>query len=211
MKIDYTLYLVTDQKLIVPDKLPKAVEQAILGGCTMIQLRDKTSSSNSFYQQAKAIKTITDYYHVPLIINDRIDIALAVGAAGVHLGQQDLPAFAARKIIRSYMLLGVSATTVKEAVQAQQAGADYIGVGAMYPTDTKSDAALVTLKELKHIRSAVSKPIVAIGGIHEEQAELLSKTGIHGIAVVSAILSSPDIQSAAKRLRKQFEGRKDNV
>ena len=152
MTTDYTLYLVTDRSLMSTETLGEAVEQAILGGCTMVQLREKDSSSLDFYQLARGIKKITDRFHIPLMINDRIDIALAVDAAGVHIGQSDLPAAIARKIMGERMLLGVSAASVREAVQAQNDGADYLGVGAMFPTDTKTDARLVTKEELQKIR-----------------------------------------------------------
>lgn len=129
MNFDYTLYLVTDRQLMSCDSLTEAVEQAILGGCTMIQLREKELSSLEFYNQAVAVKQVTDKYHIPLIINDRIDIAMAVQATGVHIGQHDLPAAAVRKVIGENMLLGVSASSIAEAIQAQQDGADYLGVG----------------------------------------------------------------------------------
>lgn len=128
MNFDYTLYLVTDRQLMSCDSLTEAVEQAILGGCTMIQLREKELSSLEFYNQAVAVKQVTDKYHIPLIINDRIDIAMAVQATGVHIGQHDLPAAAVRKVIGENMLLGVSASSIAEAIQAQQDGADYLGV-----------------------------------------------------------------------------------
>ena len=167
MNFDYTLYLVTDRQLMSCDSLTEAVEQAILGGCTMIQLREKELSSLEFYNQAVAVKQVTDKYHIPLIINDRIDIAMAVQATGVHIGQHDLPAAAVRKVIGENMLLGVSASSIAEAIQAQQDGADYLGVGAMFPTGTKTDADSVSMEELQKIRTAVSLPIVVIGGINK--------------------------------------------
>ncbi len=170
MNFDYTLYLVTDRQLMSCDSLTEAVEQAILGGCTMIQLREKELSSLEFYNQAVAVKQVTDKYHIPLIINDRIDIAMAVQATGVHIGQHDLPAAAVRKVIGENMLLGVSASSIAEAIQAQQDGADYLGVGAMFPTGTKTDADSVSMEELQKIRAAVSLPIVVIGGINKGNA-----------------------------------------
>ncbi|WP_418455755.1 thiamine phosphate synthase [Allofournierella sp.] len=204
MTTDYTLYLVTDRSLMSTETLGEAVEQAILGGCTMVQLREKDSSSLDFYQLARGIKKITDRFHIPLMINDRIDIALAVDAAGVHIGQSDLPAAIARKIMGERMLLGVSAASVREAVQAQNDGADYLGVGAMFPTDTKTDARLVTKEELQKIRRAVSLPIVAIGGINKENAEELCAVPVDGLAVVSAIIAQPDIRQAAAELKGIF-------
>lgn len=206
MKQDYTLYLVTDRALMSTATLTEAVEQAILGGCTMVQLREKELSSLEFYRQAMEIKQITDQYHVPLIINDRIDIAMAVKADGVHIGQSDIPAAVARKLIGADMLLGVSAASVKEALQAEKDGADYLGVGAMFPTGTKTDADLVSMEELQIIRQAVKLPIVAIGGINKENASLFHSTGIDGLAIVSAIIAQPDIRKAAAEIKELFCG-----
>lgn len=207
MKPDYTLYLVTDRRLMSTETLTEAVEQAILGGCTMVQLREKDISSLDFYMLAVQIKKITDKYKIPLIINDRIDIAMAIGAAGVHIGQSDIPAAIARKIVGADMLLGVSATSVNEAVQAVNDGADYLGVGAMFPTGTKTDAAYVSIEELKRIRCAVSVPIVVIGGIGEENAGIFQPMGIDGLAVVSAVIAQPNIAKAAAILKALFYGK----
>lgn len=206
MKQDYTLYLVTDRTLMSTATLTEAVEQAILGGCTMVQLREKELSSLEFYKQAMEIKQITDQYHVPLIINDRIDIAMAVKADGVHIGQSDIPAAVARKLIGADMLLGVSAASVTEALQAEKDGADYLGVGAMFPTGTKTDADLVSMEELQKIRQAVKLPIVAIGGINKENASLFHSAGIDGLAIVSAIIAQPDIRKAAAEIKELFCG-----
>ena len=186
MNFDYTLYLVTDRQLMSCDSLTEAVEQAILGGCTMIQLREKELPSLEFYNQAVAVKQVTERYHIPLIINDRIDIAMAVQAAGVHIGQHDLPAATVRKVIGENMLLGVSASSIAEAIQAQQDGADYLGVGAMFPTGTKTDAESVSMEELQKIRTAVSLPIVVICGINKGNAGRFKPMGIDGLAVVYA-------------------------
>ena len=204
MNFDYTLYLVTDRQLMSCDSLTEAVEQAILGGCTMIQLREKELSSLEFYNQAVAVKQVTDKYHIPLIINDRIDIAMAVQAAGVHIGQHDLPAATVRKVIGENMLLGVSASSIAEAIQAQQDGADYLGVGAMFPTGTKTDAESVSMEELQKIRTAVSLPIVVIGGINKGNAGRFKPMGIDGLAVVSAIIAQSDIKAAAAELKDLF-------
>ena len=203
----YTLYLVTDRQLMSCDSLTEAVEQAILGGCTMIQLREKELSSLEFYNQAVAVKQVTDKYHIPLIINDRIDIAMAVQATGVHIGQHDLPAAAVRKVIGENMLLGVSASSIAEAIQAQQDGADYLGVGAMFPTGTKTDADSVSMEELQKIRAAVSLPIVVIGGINKGNAGRFKPMGIDGLAVVSAIIAQSDIKAAAAELKDLFCGK----
>ena len=207
MNFDYTLYLVTDRQLMSCDSLTEAVEQAILGGCTMIQLREKELSSLEFYNQAVAVKQVTDKYHIPLIINDRIDIAMAVQATGVHIGQHDLPAAAVRKVIGENMLLGVSASSIVEAIQAQQDGADYLGVGAMFPTGTKTDADSVSMEELQKIRTAVSLPIVVIGGINKGNAGRFKPMGIDGLAVVSAIIAQSDIKAAAAELKDLFCGK----
>lgn len=207
MNFDYTLYLVTDRQLMSCDSLTEAVEQAILGGCTMIQLREKELSSLEFYNQAVAVKQVTDKYHIPLIINDRIDIAMAVQATGVHIGQHDLPAAAVRKVIGENMLLGVSASSIAEAIQAQQDGADYLGVGAMFPTGTKTDADSVSMEKLQKIRTAVSLPIVVIGGINKGNAGRFKPMGIDGLAVVSAIIAQSDIKVAAAELKDLFCGK----
>ena len=207
MNFDYTLYLVTDRQLMSCDSLTEAVEQAILGGCTMIQLREKELPSLEFYNQAVAVKQVTERYHIPLIINDRIDIAMAVQAAGVHIGQHDLPAATVRKVIGENMLLGVSASSIAEAIQAQQDGADYLGVGAMFPTGTKTDAESVSMEELQKIRTSVSLPIVVIGGINKGNAGRFKPMGIDGLAVVSAIIAQSDIKAAAAELKDLFCGK----
>ena len=210
MMPDYTLYLVTDRRLMSTKTLSEAVEQAILGGCTMVQLREKDIPSFEFYSLAVQIKEITDKYGIPLIINDRIDIAMAIGAAGVHIGQNDLPAAVARKTVGADMLLGVSAASINEARQAVYDGADYLGVGAMFPTGTKTDAAYVSIEELKEIRRAVSVPIVVIGGIGAENARIFQPMGIDGLAVVSAIIAQPDITKAAASLKSLFCGKESS-
>ena len=207
MKPDYSLYLVTDRMLMRTKTLGEAVEQAVIGGCTMVQLREKEILSLDFYVLASEMKKITDRYGIPLIINDRIDIAMAVGAAGVHIGQKDIPADIARKVIGKDMLLGVSAVSVAEAVNAAKAGADYLGVGAMFPTGTKPDAGFVSMEELERIRKAVDIPIVVIGGISKENAMLFQPMGIDGLAVVSAVIAQPDIKKSAADLKSLFFGK----
>lgn len=204
MTYDYSLYLVTNRVRMSSAALCEAVEQAILGGCTMVQLRENDISSLDFYHMAKEVKQITDNYDTPLIINNRIDIALAVDAAGVHLGQNDIPASAARKIIGD-KLLGVSASSWQEALRAQNDGADYLGVGAMFPTRTKSDAQIVAMDELRIIRKKVRIPIVVIGGINKENAAGFADFGVDGLAVVSAIIAQPDIRQAAAELKQVFK------
>lgn len=206
--IDYSLYLVTDRLRMRTATLVEAVEQAALGGCTMIQLREKDIGTGDFYDLALEIKRVTDRYAIPLLINDRIDIAMAVGAAGVHIGQSDMPAAIARRVVGRDMLLGVSVSCAKEAKRAAAAGVDYLGVGAMFPTKTKPDAPFVSLEELKKIRRAVSLPIVAIGGIRQENAGLFAPMGINGLAVISAIIGQPDIKQAAALMLECYKGQR---
>lgn len=199
--IDYSLYLVTDRRLMSTKTVERSVELAIQGGCTLVQLREKALSSLDFYDTAVRVKAVCDRYQVPLIINDRVDIALAVDAAGVHIGQNDLPATIVRGMIGPDKIVGVSASNLAEALQAVRDGADYLGVGAMFATGTKSDARAVSLNELQAIRAAVELPIVAIGGIHPNTVPQLADTGIDGIAVVSAIIAEQDIARAAGQMK----------
>ena len=211
MLLDYSLYLVTDCQCLKNESLERAVEQAILGGVTLVQLREKQRDSKEFYQQALRIKAICHQYHVPLLINDRVDIALAVEADGVHIGQSDLPAKVVRGILGKNKIMGVSARTVAQAQQAQADGADYLGVGAMFATTTKRDAKTVSITTLKEIRQAVNIPIVAIGGINTTTLPLLQKglaqikTCVDGVAVVSAILAADDISLASQRLKNHLK------
>lgn len=207
MKPDYSLYLVTDRMRMSTRTLGEAVEQAVIGGCTLVQLREKEIPALDFYMLALEIKKITDRYGIPLIINDRIDIAMATGAGGVHIGQRDIPADIARKVIGKDMLLGVSVGSAVEAIDAVKAGADYLGVGAMFPTGTKPDAGFVSMEELGRIRKAVDIPIVVIGGICKENAMLFQPMGIDGLAVVSAVIAQPNIKKSAADLKSLFFGK----
>lgn len=202
--MDYTLYLCTDRDLMSTETIEESVEKSIKGGVTLVQLREKDCSSLEFYNTAIRVKTITDKYRIPLIINDRVDVAMAVDAAGVHVGQSDFPADVVRKLIGHDKIIGVSASTVDEAVKAQDDGADYIGVGAMFPTSTKDNASSVTMECLAEIRKSVTIPIVAIGGINENNAMQFKNTGIDGIAIISAIISKPDIEAATRNLKKIY-------
>jgi len=207
-KIDYKLYLVTDRDILNGRmSLAQAVEQAIQGGATLVQLREKKVSSLELYNIACEIKEVTDSYNIPLIINDRLDIALAVDAAGLHVGQQDLPASVARRLLGDSKILGVSASTLEQALKAEQDGADYVGVGAVFPTDTKKDAEHVNVDALIKIRASLCIPMVAIGGINAGNVELLKDTGINGVAVVSAILGQKDIKNATQRLLEKINWR----
>ncbi len=199
--VDYTLYVCTDRGLMSSATIEESVSEAIRGGASVIQLREKDVTSRDFFEIAESVHRITRAAGVPLIINDRADVALAIGAEGVHVGQSDIPAAPLRKVLPHGMLLGVSASTVGEAIAAERDGADYLGVGAMNPTATKTDAENVSIETLRRIRKAVSIPIVIIGGINMKTLGLYKGMGIDGIAVVSAVVSSPDPASAAAELR----------
>ena len=184
--------------------LEQAVNDAIKGGCTVVQLREKHATSREFYQLALSLKRITGYYGIPLIINDRLDIAAAVNAEGVHLGQKELPADIARAVLGEEKIIGVSANNLQAAINAELDGADYIGVGAVFQTSTKTDTKPVTIDKLKEIRSAVKIPMVAIGGIKRSNISQLNGTGINGVAVVSAVIGSKNITAAARELKALF-------
>lgn len=203
---DLSLYLVTDRNLMTSDSLTDCIERAIQGGVTMVQLREKELSSREFFETACAALKVTQSYHVPLIINDRADIAIASGADGVHLGQSDLPAAVARTMLGNDKIIGVTAPSIALAEKAKEDGADYIGVGAVFGTSTKKDAKKGSIDLLKKISAAVDIPIVAIGGINADNAVLLRGTGINGIAVVSGIVAQKDITKAAYTLKQNFLG-----
>ena len=202
--IDYSVYLVTDSRDKTEEEFLVIIEEAIKGGTSIVQLREKTASTKDFYELALKVKEITSRYDVPLLINDRIDIALAIDSEGVHIGQDDMPADIARAIIGDEKILGVSASTVDEAVKAQKDGADYIGSGAVFPTSTKDDADSVSKDELKEIVNSIDIPVVAIGGITLENAQELKDTGISGFSVVSAIMGAKDPQEASKKLKEIY-------
>lgn len=202
--VDYTLYLVTDSALMSTATVEESVERAIRGGCTLVQLREKNASGRAFFDTALRVREITKCMGVPLIINDRIDIALAVGADGVHVGQDDMPAAVAHRLIGAERILGVSAGTLEEARAAVDDGADYLGVGAMFSTGTKTDADVTTFAELQRICETVSVPIVAIGGINQQTIPQFDGIAIDGLAVVSAIVAQTDIETAARTLKDRF-------
>ena len=203
--IDYSLYLCTDRRLMTSPTIEASAESALRGGTTVIQLREKDCSSREFYELGLRVKKITERYNAPLIINDRVDIALAVGAAGVHVGQGDLPCKVVREMVGPDMIVGVSAATLDEAVRAEQDGADYLGVGAMYATATKTDTRPVSMEELLKIRAAVKIPIVVIGGINKQTLGNFKGTGVNGLAVVSAIVAQPDPEAAARELLRMWK------
>ncbi len=203
MKIDkkaMLLYAVTDRTWLNGRSLTEQAEQAIKAGATLIQLREKDLSFDEFVEEAKKMKEVTDRYHIPFIINDNINVALAVGADGVHVGQSDMAAGDVRTLLGGDKILGVSAQTVEQAIRAEKNGADYLGVGAVFSTSTKHDAQDVSFQTLKEICAAVSIPVVAIGGIHEKNILRLRGSGVDGVAVISAIFAKPDIYAAAKEL-----------
>lgn len=202
-KVDYRLYLCTDRRYLHNLPLQKAVELAIEGGCSIVQLREKQAASRDIYELAKEVKKVTDYFGIPLIINDRLDIALAVDASGVHLGQSDLPVTAARRILGEDKIIGVTAPAVSLALQAEADGADYIGAGALFPTSTKDNAKPLTPEALKAIKQSITIPVVAIGGLNADNLQCLTGCGIDGAAVSSAVMGASDIRLAAKKLRKQ--------
>ena len=197
------LYLCTDRTLALGRPLPEAVAAAIDGGVTMIQLREKDASSREFYEFALELRALTKSRRIPLVINDRLDIALAVEADGLHIGRSDLPPETVRRLVGGRMFIGVSAGTVEEALEAQAAGADYIGAGAVFPTGSKADAGdAIGPEALAAICRAVRIPAAGIGGIGPANAGAVMKAGAAGIAVISAILSQPDIRAAAAELRR---------
>ncbi|APM40160.1 thiamine phosphate synthase [Clostridium kluyveri] len=203
MELDYSLYLVTDRNILKGKSLYEAVEQAILGGVTLVQLREKDVSTREFYKQALELKKITETYNVPLIINDRLDIAQAVDAEGVHLGQSDMPLIEARNILGKNKIIGISVGNVEEALEAEKNGADYVGIGAIFFTGTKKDIDIpIGIKGLRSVYNSINIPAVAIGGINENNFREVLSTGINGISIVSAILGKSDIKAAAKALHK---------
>lgn len=196
------LYAVTDRSNLKKLSLPEAVRAAVKGGATMIQLREKELSFDEFTASAREVGAVCKEYGVPLIINDNIEVCLASGADGVHLGQGDAPLFEARKILGQNKIIGITAKTVEQARLAERDGADYIGSGAVFGTSTKRDAVKMELSTLKEICSSVNIPVAAIGGINRENARLLKGSGISGIAVASGIFALDDIQAAAEELLK---------
>ena len=198
---DTSLYLVTDRSGMGDCEFESKIRSAVEGGCTMVQLREKNINSYLMYQRALSIKKITDGYHIPLIINDRLDIMLAVGADGVHLGQQDIPVKIVRRLIGKDKIIGVSAHCPEEAEKAERDGADYLGVGAIFPTTTKKDIIITPVDVLRKIKETVSVPVVAIGGINQNNINTLKGSHVDGVAVISAIMKSKDPKSSAVALK----------
>ena len=198
--IDYSIYLVTDEACLHGRPLLGCVEEALAAGVTLVQYRAKAADGGVLYAEACKLKELCDKYNVPLIINDRLDIALAVGAAGVHLGQDDLPCAVARRLLGEDFIIGVSAHNPAEAVQAVSEGADYLGCGAVFGTATKHDVAKLGLENLRAIRKAVAVPMVGIGGITADNYAEVLATGADGAAIVSGILAQDDIGAVVKKL-----------
>jgi len=197
---DFLVYAVTDRHWLGGRTLYECVEEALKGGATMVQLREKELDEEHFFEEAKQLKQLCHRYNVPFIINDSVEIAKKCDADGVHVGQSDMKADDVRKKLGPDKIIGVSAATVEEAKEAETLGADYLGVGAVFPTGSKDDARPVSHETLKAICSAVSIPVVAIGGITEENTFELAGSGIAGISVISAIFAQPDIETASRRL-----------
>lgn len=201
-KKDLLLYAVTDRSWLHGSTLYEQAEKALQGGVTCLQLREKNLSGWELRKEASGLKELCARYHVPFLINDDVALAKEIDADGVHVGQDDMEASAVRGILGPDKMIGVSAKTVEQALRAQEQGADYIGVGAVFPTGTKKDAVNISYAQLKEVCAAVSIPAVAIGGITKENLTKLTGSGICGIAVVSAVFAQPDIACAAEELKE---------
>jgi len=204
-KKDLLLYAVTDRSWLNGETMYSQVEKALKGGATFVQFREKTLDQDAFLAEAKEIKELCRQYMVPFVINDNVDIATAIDADGVHVGQSDMEAGSVREKLGKDKILGVSAQTVEQAIFAEQKGADYLGVGAVFQTGTKADADDVSHETLKAICEAVKIPVIAIGGISMDNVMRLSGSGICGIAVISALFAQPDIERAAAELKKLID------
>ena len=199
------LYLVTNRYQDSLENFLEKVETACRSGVTIIQLREKNLTTNQYYQLAKQVKEITDAYQVPLIIDDRLDVCLAVDAAGLHIGDDELPVSVARQVLGTEKILGVTAKTVKRALEAEESGADYLGTGAIFPTTTKENAPITLISTLKDICQTVDIPVVAIGGLTCENIHQLSGTDIAGIAVVSDLMQARDIEARTQEFLTKLD------
>ena len=202
--LDVTLYLVTDSTYNTEESLLHTVEEACKGGVTLVQLSEKNKGGREYLDKAFKVKEITDRYNVPLIIDDRVDVALACDAAGVHVGASDIPVAVARKLMGPDKIVGATAKTVEAAVKAYEDGADYLGVGAIYPTTTKVVTILTKVSTLKDICEAVPIPAVAIGGLNAGNMDVLEGAGMSGMAVVSAIMKAEDPKKNARELKEKI-------
>lgn len=199
------LYAITDRHWLNGKTLYSQVELALKGGATMIQIREKDLDENTFLKEAEQIQSLCAKYCVPFIVNDNVELAVKIGADGVHVGQSDMAAKDVRALIGKDKILGVSAQTVKQAIEAQKCGADYLGTGAIFPTGSKDDAQVLGVQTLKEICSAVNIPVVAIGGISKDNILELKKSGIAGVSVISAIFAQSDIVAATAELKSLAE------
>ena len=199
------LYAVTDRAWVGTKSLYEQVKEALENGVTCVQLREKELNESDFLKEAKQISTLCKEYKVPFIVNDNVNIAIACKADGIHIGQEDMELTNVRKLVGEDMIIGVSAHTVEEAIKAQEGGADYIGIGAVFATSTKTDVDVLSFDTLKSICEAVDIPTVAIGGIQKDNICKLKKSGIDGVAVVSAIFAAKDIATATKELLLEVE------
>lgn len=202
IKKSMCLYAVTDSMWLGNRTLPEVVKEALEGGATFLQIREKNLAYPEFVKLATEVKAVTDAYHIPYVVDDDVELAKEIDADGVHIGQSDLALVEARRVLGPDKIIGVSAHSVAEAIEAEKNGADYLGVGSVFTTSTKLDAEAVSKATLKEICEAVSIPVVAIGGIQKDNMLQLKGTKVDGVAVVSAIFAAPDIQQAAKELRR---------
>lgn len=200
-KEDLLLYAVTDRKWVGEKTLLQQVEESIKGGVTFVQIREKELDDSLFLDEAIKMKALCERYQVPFVVNDNVEIAIKSNANGVHVGQDDMEASNVRELIGKDKILGVSVQTLEQAIEAEKKGADYLGVGAVFPTNSKDDAAEVSLETLKIICQNVNIPVVAIGGINLNNINQLKNTGIAGVALISAIFANKDIESATKELK----------
>ena len=200
------LYLVTNRYQDSLESFLEKIETACRSGVTIVQLREKNLTTNQYYQLAKQVKEITDAYQVPLIIDDRLDVCLAVDAAGLHIGDDELPVSVARKVLGPDKILGVTAKTVKRALEAEEGGADYLGTGAIFPTTTKENAPITLISTLRTICQRVAIPVVAIGGLTSENIDQLVDTGIAGVAVVRDLMQTEDIETKTQAFLTKLDG-----
>jgi len=199
---DLALYFITDSTGFFEDDFLQIIRRACEGGVTLLQLREKELSGREYYSRALAVKKITDEFSIPLIIDDRVDIALAVGASGVHVGRDDLPVREAKRILGAGKIVGATAKTVEQAIAAEQSGADYLGVGAIFPTTTKVITHITKVETLNEIGDMVKIPIVAIGGLNSANANVLFDSAASGIAVVSAVMKAANPTETVRELKK---------
>ncbi|MBP3309685.1 MAG: thiamine phosphate synthase [Ruminococcus sp.] len=204
-KLDTTMYFITDSTNYSEEEFLRRVEEACKGGVTLLQLREKERTTREYLALAEKVHEITMRYNIPLIIDDRVDVALAVNAEGVHVGQSDMPVKIARKLMGDDKIVGATAKTVPQAIEAYEQGADYLGVGAIYPTTTKVKTVLTSVDTLKEIVKAVPIKVNAIGGLNKDNIHVLKSSGIDGICAVSAIMKAADPCEAAKELREAFD------